>query len=898
MTPLFLLAVLLVQGDGETVSKLEKEAAQRMERAPGEAVELLRRAVSLIEADPAADDLDLARVLNGLSYAQSRVGEHDEARMTGERALETARGNERASPMSASVLRNLAEVCRLGGDANLAYMYAKAAVADAEEVWGKSLQCAEYREYCAGLAIQVGAHETAIEHLAWTLAIYEKLFGPIDAERLARPMYEIAGALFAMGRTQTALDLHSRALALLDARDKHGGSAWMAHASGRVAALEESGELERARIELRTWIEFAAREIPRDERAATALEWTRRWLQLGNPDEALRWLEPIPLDSDLGSARQLLEVHCTALSGRFDAALTMADDAVAAMASGGEEAPVFVELEWARAFARRALGNHDAAFEGLRSLLDLERERWGEDSSRLLPTYIGLLQSEVALRRFSPELVDLVDLAEASLRYMPPSRMRLFESNQLFSDGASAWDPLRLGWLRVASKRGKRTGACLSALDRLAESRLASMRADWLERGATRTTGSAREVVALQLHEPQTPRIQRGSFAKDYDRAVKKLRSERPEMARFLAPTDIEIEDLRARLAEDSATLVRFVWSAPEVWACVLPPEGEVFFHELGKTNELRPLLESAFFNLADPTRSCDLGALADQLLRPIWDSLRQAQTVVLVADGPLAFLPFEALPTPAGTPWLASGRIVNAPTIGRWYGRGVPPALDPERPVAHVDGGRPAPTGVLYGLLQDRMQAEPELPRRNLARVLPEDDLVLRSEAALKAASISGNLRDADLIEVRARTYFDTGIPSASGIALGAEDQADLSLWERDDGFLRAQEVAALDLDASVAVFWSGHVVGPRGGDMRSAGLHGLVASALDAGAGAVLVAGWPVADPASFNFDNELSKQLRQRSPDQALVLVQRAWLRREKAGDRALHPAIWARLRYFGR
>jgi CHAT domain-containing protein len=84
----------------------------------------------------------------------------------------------------------------------------------------------------------------------------------------------------------------------------------------------------------------------------------------------------------------------------------------------------------------------------------------------------------------------------------------------------------------------------------------------------------------------------------------------------------------------------------------------------------------------------------------------------------------------------------------------------------------------------------------------------------------------------------------------------------------------------------------------MRSAGLHGLVASALDAGAGAVLVAGWPVADPASFNFDNELSKQLRQRSPDQALVLVQRAWLRREKAGDRALHPAIWARLRYFGR
>jgi len=898
VTPLLLLAVLLVQGDWETVSKLEKEAAQLMERAPGEAAELLLRAVSLIEADPTADDLDLARVLNGLSYAQSRVGEHDEARLTGERALEKARGNERASPISASVLRNLAEVCRLGGDTNLAYVYAEAAVVDAEEVWGKTLQCAEYREYCAGLAIQVGAHETAIEHLAWTLAIYEKLFGPLDAERLSRPMYEIAGALFAMGRTQTALDLHTRALALLESRDKHGGSAWMAHASGRVAALEESGELERAAIELRTWMKFASREISRDERAAAALDWAGRWLQLGKPNEALRWLEPIPLDGDLGPARQLLEVPCTALSGRFEAALTLADDAVAAMATGGEETPVFVELEWGRAFARRALGNNDAAFDGLRSLLDLERDRWGEDSSRLLPTYIALLESEIALRGFSPELVDLVDLADASLRYMPPSRSRLFERNDLFSVEGSAWDLLRRGWLRVASKRGKRAGSCLSALDRLAEREIASMHVDWLEREATRTTASARKLVELQLREPQIPRIQRGSFAKDYDRAVKKLRSERPGIARFLVPEDIDIEDLRARLTEDSATLVCFVWSAPEVWACVLRPEEEVAFHELGKTKELRPLLDSAFVNLADSSRSCDLSVLADQLLRPIWDSLKEARTVVLVADGPLAFLPFEALPTPSGAPWLASARIVNAPTVGRWYGSRRPPALSSERPVAHWERGRPAPTGALYGLLQDRMSAEPELPRRNLARVLPEDDLVLRSEAALKVASLSGHLRDAGLIEVRARTFFDTGIPSASGIALGAEDQADLSLWERDDGFLRAREVAALDLDASVTVFWSGHVVGPRAGDMRSAGLRGLVASALDAGAGAVLVAGWPVTDPASFNFDNELSRQLQRGSPDQALVLVQRAWLRRNKAGDRALHPAIWARLRYFGR
>lgn len=820
----------------------------------------------------------------------------------GERALEAVRRDGEASPMSAAVLRNLAGVAEQAERLDLARHYAEQAVADAEGSTGKTPLCGEYREYCAGLALREGDTEGAIEHLGWSLAIYEKALGPGAVERLAGPLQALALALRLEGRLPAALDLHERALRMLEGAGQQGGPAWSAQAGARIAVLEELDELEEARRAFAAWTAAVEPSVPEAERAETRQQWARRWLAWGRPQEARALLPTAPGAPERSAELHGLQAEGAAQAGAWQEALRhvgLAEEALAAADRGPGRALV-PELARLRARAQLGLGEPERAFEGLLELLHLEREQWGADSSRLVPTLLLLLEAELAGRRRVPELIDLLELLEGAQRWLAPLADAAFRRLERERTGRAAFDPALRAWLHLARKKPERLPACFAAVDRLRERDLLALHAPWIERGAARREPPLRELLELLRAEPGVEQAGREALRAQPDALAARLRQDGSPWGQALVAPAVDLAQVRGALVPGEV-LLSFSWTSEGVFAALVPAAGSASLVELGAAGELGDLLGPALAALGDPARPFDLTALGKRLLAPLWSVLEGCASATIVADGPLALLPFEALPTaPAGEPWVLRCRVAYAPTVARWLrwaeGRADPAAG--ER-VAHVLGGSRTPTASRFQLLRARAPGRPSASERGLARELPAEDLVLGSELALKRASAGQELAGIRLLELHADVFVDLAVPGATGIALGCEAQDELSLWEREDGLLDLGELRELDLCGAGLVAWSTRSAPPpEGAPPRSEGLRDLVTALSDAGAQGLWIADREALHDACFNFDNALREELRSGAPSQALARAQRRWLERAAAAPHLAHPAIWARLRYHGR
>lgn len=894
MHALVLASVLLLQGEHDEGGRLEQEAAARLETAPGEAVQLLRRAVVLRER--AGDRADLARTLNSLAYALSLAGRHGEARTAGTRALDTARRGDEPTPLTAMVLRNLAEIVERGGDLPGARRHAEAALSDFEKTYGKTPMCAELREYCGRLALRQRDADAALTHLGWALAIHEKFLGPGDAERLAGPMHGVAEALVQLGRFGAALEVHDHALQLLGGAGLSGTPVWMAHTGGRLVLLERLGELDSAAQDFERWADAAALTTPAEQLPWAHLQWADRWLALGRIDRARGLLESVPVDGEHTEPRRRVRARVLLEGSEWQAALDTVAHSESALAAESEQGrPVVVELVLARARAQRGLGQHDESSEQLLELLRLERARWGEDTSRLFPTFLGLLESEVVAAKVTPELIDFLDFLDGSHRWMSPGQLASSQHRVWRRDGRSPWDAAVRGWLTLARARPKWLPESFAALDRLRERALLAAHAPWIESNSVGREPDVGALLDVLRREPGVEKNGREVLLAEYEAVVTRLRERRSRWVASVAPSGASVEEVRARLSKSGETLLCLSWTAESVTALLVAPEGDVQVVDLGPAEPLSELLREARAALGDPERRVDLTALGEKLLAPLWPHLSACRSVVAVVDGPLAFLPLEALPTPRGQPWVRNCRVVYASTVGRWL-RAQALRRDSRR-VAHLQGGAGSNGGQLR-FLRARLGLEPVRTASDVSRQIPADDLVLASEPALRHASDKGELRGLRLLEVSAPTYVDAVVPSATGLVPGATGQADLALWERDDGHVSLGELRGLDLDVDTAVLWTASVVARSDRDLRSEGLHDLVAALHGAGVRSVVLSGWRAAHDASFQFDMQLRHELGGEDPQAALIRAQRRWLLRAERAPHLADPGIWARLRQFGR
>jgi tetratricopeptide (TPR) repeat protein len=272
---------------------------------------------------------------------------------------------------------------------------------------------------------------------------------------------------------------------------------------------------------------------------------------------------------------------------------------------------------------------------------------------------------------------------------------------------------------------------------------------------------------------------------------------------------------------------------------------------------------------------------LSAQLLTPALRSLPAAVTrVILVPDGDLHRLPFAALQSATGQSVLERYELATAPSVEDALGGAVSVAR--RAGASSVVVGAPAQmprnaaTGMPWGALPGAA-----LEARQVARLLGESE-VLAGTKVTRDAVTQRFVRGGPVLHVATHAVATPASFVNNGLVLQPSPN--------DDGFLSLSELRAQPLPFDLVVLSA--CASGEGVMLAGQSLHGLVSTALDAGARGVIATRWALDDTAIVSHMVSLYKGL-QRGED-VVTAVHRV---RRDAMRAGVSPAIWANLEYVG-
>jgi tetratricopeptide (TPR) repeat protein len=250
-------------------------------------------------------------------------------------------------------------------------------------------------------------------------------------------------------------------------------------------------------------------------------------------------------------------------------------------------------------------------------------------------------------------------------------------------------------------------------------------------------------------------------------------------------------------------------------------------------------------------------------------DLPRRITRLILVPDGPLQHLPFDALRAEAGRPPLADQYdLVLAPSATLWLGwRANPPAASKQRALALADpdviasvnrdaGDRGAfltETVALGRLPHARTET------RSMARRVSGVDRLVGADASERVIK-TRDLRQYDIVHFAAHAIADESFPERSAVFLAPGD-------ESEDGLLQAREIADLNLADRIVVLSACRTA--AGIDLSGEGVLSLARAFFEAGARTVVGTRWPIRDAdAAWLFDVFYAELGRGVSVSQALT------------------------------
>jgi CHAT domain-containing protein/tetratricopeptide (TPR) repeat protein len=378
-------------------------------------------------------------------------------------------------------------------------------------------------------------------------------------------------------------------------------------------------------------------------------------------------------------------------------------------------------------------------------------------------------------------------------------------------------------------------------------------------------------------HSPQqieaiTREVER--LTAEYETVQEEIRKTSPQYASLTQPQPATVSELQRLLGSDTVLLEyslgesrSFLWmvTGEKLVSYELPPAAKI---ETAAGALYKGLSGSraGTWRATDQTAS-ELGAT---LLGPVASAI-DGKRLVVVADGPLQYVPFAAL----GMPETALNRheITYAPSAtalvslrSDFSARLGPPKTlavfaDPvfdegdERVTATMAGGSRArreaetPSGLAIALRDAEIDggAIARLPftRREANAILPlvpetERKVALDFDAS-RALALSDELADYRIIHFATHALLDSRRPEFSGIVLSLVDRN----GNDQDGFLAATEVFNLKLRADLVVLSGCRTA--LGQDVRGEGLVGLTRGFMYAGAPRVVASLWKVDDAAT---------------------------------------------------
>ena len=347
----------------------------------------------------------------------------------------------------------------------------------------------------------------------------------------------------------------------------------------------------------------------------------------------------------------------------------------------------------------------------------------------------------------------------------------------------------------------------------------------------------------------------------------------------------VTARDIAARLPRD-AVLVEYLVTAEKTWAFVIA-DGKIEMRAIDADREtLAKQAESFRTLLAD--RRPDFRKPARQLHRtliaPIADLLSKRKSWILVPDGPLWNLPFQALVDARGSYLAEQAAIVYAPSTAAWLEMSLTP------PNASTNGRRDL---LAFGNPTTPSTAGVEGTRHSLAP-LPEAEAEVKNAARFYGADSAVYVREEAteerfkaeaphyrVLHVAGHGVLNDASPMHSYLLLASGGS------KKEDGFLEAGELMQMDLGADLVVLSACDTA--RGQYAAGEGIIGFSWALFAARCRAQVVSQWKVDSAATSVLMRNFHRNVRN-DPTRAASALQKTIVSMLKTREYR-HPFYWA-------
>jgi CHAT domain-containing protein len=350
--------------------------------------------------------------------------------------------------------------------------------------------------------------------------------------------------------------------------------------------------------------------------------------------------------------------------------------------------------------------------------------------------------------------------------------------------------------------------------------------------------------------------------------ARQQLQQQAPELSSLVSVTPVTVQEIQGRLLADEV-LVEYYAEGKEVYAFVLSKGGlqGIKLNGEGLTAEVQN-----FRQALQDTRSTyhrDLaGKLYNRLVRPLEGAMKE-RNVLIVAHGPLHYLPFNAL------------HDGNGYLIERYSVRLLPSASV----LKYLKGVGPQTAGALLAFGNPDL-GDPQLDLKyaqaeaqNVAKVLPNSKALVRREASESAFKRYGE--GFKYLHIASHGTFNADAPLSSALLL-AKDNA-------NDGTLTVGELYSMRLNADLVTL-SACETG-LGKIANGDDVVGLTRGFLYAGSRSIVASLWKVDDEATAYLMTRFYQSLKGTSKREALRLAQ------IETRKKYPHPYYWAAFQLTG-
>jgi tetratricopeptide (TPR) repeat protein len=368
---------------------------------------------------------------------------------------------------------------------------------------------------------------------------------------------------------------------------------------------------------------------------------------------------------------------------------------------------------------------------------------------------------------------------------------------------------------------------------------------------------------------------------------------------------------------------------------CLVIKRDSIALVDLDSSFDYAKAVQDLRASIKDKDKGADalIGRAYDALIKPLEPMLAGLTQLIIVPDGSLAVLPFDALRKNGNSPYLGKTfQITLTPSVsvfkmtdgraygsrtGEWLGLGGVAYADE----AGTDGDEGRGLS-LTNKTSDKTKSYyaslgPEayfgalgFKWRNLPGTAVEVDTIAKnaysgkgvklllgeqaSESTIKKLSDSGELAQQRIVHFACHAFFDNDFPQYSALVL-AEAGAMKGKGAGITGYLTVQDVALLRFNADLVAL-SACETGEGGGRLQGDGLVGFARSLLVAGANRAQVTLWPVDDAATRDFMIRWYTLIKKEGMDysKALAQVKREFMKSSAYSD----PVYWSGFVLYGR